>query len=160
MPTPTYTPLANITLGSAAATVTFTSLTSHRDYIVVCTGTSASASNWAIRLNSDTGSNYTMVYMYGAGSGSYGSGTDATTSALGGGIGTSTISQSVFQIMDGSASDKHKTILNRTDRTDDATYAWANRWANTAAVTSIQVRCANGANFNTGSTFALYGVAA
>jgi len=158
MPTPTYTPLANITLGSAAASVTFSSITSYRDYILVCNGTSASGSNWSIRLNADTGSNYSAVYMYGSGS-TAGSGTEATTSALGGGVGTS-ISQSVFQIMDGSASDKHKTILNRTDKADDATYAWVNRWANTAAVTSIQVRCANGANFSTGSTFALYGVAA
>jgi len=158
MPTPTYTPLANITLGSAAASVTFSSITSYRDYILVCNGTSASGSNWSIRLNGDTGSNYTAVYMYGSGS-TAGSGTEATTAALGGGVGTS-ISQSVFQIMDASASDKHKTILNRTDKVDDATYAWANRWANTAAVTSIQVRCANGANFSTGSTFALFGVAA
>lgn len=156
MPSATYTPLANITLGSSAASVTFSSISqAYRDLVLVCAGTSASNSNWQLRLNSDT-ANYSTVYMLGAGSGSGSSGTD--TLLLGGGIGTS-LSQSTFQIMDYSATDKHKTVLNRTDKVDDATYAWANRWASTSAVTSVLVRCANGANFSTGSTFALYGIA-
>lgn len=158
MPTPTYTPLANITLGSAAASVTFSSISqAYRDLVLVCNGTSASNSNWSIRLNSDT-ANYTQVYMYGAGSGSGGSGTDSASAVLGGGVGTS-ISQSIFNIMDYTGTDKHKTVLNRTDKVDDATYAWVNRWASTSAVTTVLARCANGANFSTGTTFALYGIA-
>lgn len=154
MPTPQYTALATTTLATAASSVTFSSISSgYRDLMLVCQGTSASNSNWSLRLNSDT-TNYSAVYMFGNGS-TTGSGTD--TLLLGGGIGTS-LSQSTFQIMDYSATDKHKTVLNRTDKVDDATYAWASRWASTAAVTSVLVRCANGANFSTGSTFSLYGV--
>jgi hypothetical protein len=67
----TYTPIATQTLGSAAASVTFSSIPQgYTDLILVCSPVSTTGSNtfmW-IRYNSDTGSNYSLTSMRGNGS--------------------------------------------------------------------------------------------
>ena len=160
MPTATYTPLATVTLGSSASSVTFSNIpATYRDLILVIQGTVPVASNIGLRFNGDSGSNYSYVYAFGSGS-STGTGSGTDTVIYGGAFNNTSISQSTFQIMDYSATDKHKTVLNRTEETNAATYMWADRWANTAAITTIQVRLSSGGNFNSASTFSLYGVIA
>jgi hypothetical protein len=158
MPTPTYTPLANVTLGSSATTVTFSNIpATYRDLILVAEGTSAS-SNLHLRFNSDSASNYSYVFMFGNGSStSSGSGTD--TGLLGGSF-TTTRSTTIYQVIDYSATDKHKTVLNRGGASNDAVFAWAGRWANTVAINNVLVRLSSGGNFNVGTSFSLYGVIA
>ena len=166
MPEQTYRPLATVTLGSSASSVTFSSIpATYRDLIVVANFTQTDTTTAAIRFNSDTGSNYSYVSMTGSGAGalsSQGSGQDLifipffTTSA-------SSQAFSFSQVMDYSATDKHKTVLTRdlTTRTTDsllATVSQANRWANTAAITTLQVFMRAG-NFNAGGRFDLYGIA-
>jgi hypothetical protein len=158
MPTPTYTPLANITLGSSAASVTFSSISqAYRDLILVVTGTTTSDTiDVVTRYNGDSGSNYSVVMAYGTGS-STGSGASTRTYTLSGRMGTN-VSTNVFQIMDYSATDKHKTEIARGN--DPATFLQmtANRWANTAAITSINVALMSG-NFNSATSFSLFGIA-
>ena len=168
MPTPTYTPLATVTLGTTASSVTFSSIpATYRDLILVASFTQSSGSTTAgVRFNSDTGTNYSYVSMVGSGAGATSS--NATSQAL---IFvpfvSSTASTPVFsitQVMDYSATDKHKTVLNRDSATRSsdssfATTAQANRWANTSAITNLQIFMQAG-NFNSGSTFNLYGVIA
>jgi hypothetical protein len=166
MPTPTYTPLATVTLGTAASSVTFSSIpATYRDLIVVFAGTATATNSVAlIRLNSDTGSNYSSLNARGNGSNAASASTTTTgawflqaNSALG-----TTQSNAIGQIMDYSATDKHKTILSRGDTNNTegpAVEMIAARWANTAAVTSVQVYLAAN-NFASGSTFSLYGVIA
>ena len=162
MPTPTYTALANITLGTAASSVTFSSIpATYRDLVVVFNGTLTSNSGITVRNNGDSGSNYPMVIMRNDGASGTFSGTDtgngyyATWNAATSG----TRIAFILQLMDYSATDKHKTALWRnqydafgaTSRVE----AFAGRWANTAAVTSVAVVAA----LASGSTFALYGIA-
>jgi hypothetical protein len=165
MPTPTYTPLANITLGSAASSITFGSIpATYRDLIIVFVGTASATSEGRMRLNGDTGTNYSYQYMNGNGSTATGNavsgnnflrtGTNAratTTSAL----------QMNINIMDYSATNKHKTTINRADATVSGTgaEAVAGRWANTAAVTSVTIFTSTG-NWSIGTTVALYGIVA
>jgi hypothetical protein len=73
---------------------------------------------------------------------------------------SSTFFTGSFDIMDYSATDKHKTVLMRVGNTSYATTMAAGRWANTAAVTGVQFFSPGGANFTAGSTFTLYGVSA
>jgi len=163
MPTPTYTPLANLTLSGSAASVTFSSISqAYRDLVLVVTGTSAASfANCQIVLNSDAGTNYSTVYMNG----------DGSTAASGATLSTSkgwlqqnptfittTPTSVIASIVDYSASDKHKSWLSRTDRADGRTSALAGRWANTAAITSLQVKL-DGQSLAAGSTFALFGIA-
>jgi len=163
MPTPTYIPLANVTLGSSAASVTFSSIpATYRDLILVCEGRTQAGGAMGVggRFNGDTGSNYPDVYMLGTGS-STGSGSSTATS---GGFGyfDSGRSNFVVNIMDYMATDKHKTFLIRLNASAAQTVARAGRWSNTAAITSINLfnSSGNGELFGSNSTFNLYGVIA
>jgi hypothetical protein len=157
MPTPTYTPLATVTLGSSAATVTFSNIpATYRDLVVVFNGAqNASSTSYVMRFNGDSASNYSFVLM--AGNGSSSSSSSGTfTGAAPGVIGT-TQTNIFYQVMDYSATDKHKTVLTRTDDPGTQTVAWASRWANTAAITSLAIVSGNA--FIATTTVSLYGIA-
>jgi hypothetical protein len=155
MPTPTYTPLATVTLGSTAASVTFSSIpATYRDLIVVVNGTTTASVGVTFRHNGDTtDANYTSVNM--TGNGSTATSTTATNANMMSMFTTQT--QGIVQFLDYSATDKHKTGLSRGDNAGNNTRAFARRWSNTAAITSIEIA---GGTFNSGSTFSLYGVIA
>jgi hypothetical protein len=162
MPTPTYTPLATITLGSAVSSVTFSSIpATYRDLLIVFFGTGSTTLQGRIRLNSDSGSNYHYVRM--SGSGSAISSVSAASQTFGflSGIAQATTTgrlQMNLNIMDYSATDKHTTIISRADQAGNGTEAFVNRWANTSAVTSVQILTSTG-NWAIGTTAALYGIA-
>ncbi len=69
---------------------------------------------------------------------------------------------SIINIMDYSATDKHKTILQRAGSPVNVEWAVAGRVAITSAVTSITLWSPdNGSDvWISGTTFALYGIAA
>jgi hypothetical protein len=162
-----YTALANVTLGSSAASVTFSSISqAYRDLVLVFQGTSSVADRGLYaRINSDSGSNYSYVSAYGNGSTAASeSGTSSYILAHNGSASSTTVqSLIVYNFMDYSATDKHKTILIRENQPSGSTYndtaMLANRWANTAAITSISFIYSSG-NLNAGTTVALYGVSA
>jgi hypothetical protein len=160
MPTPTYTPLATVTLGSTTLSVTFSSIpATYRDLIIVFDGsTTATSAGGTLRYNGDSANNYSFVAMFGTGS-SAGSDLNTTTnSSIFNFTTTTSKSTSVVQIMDYSATDKHKTALSRSGQANGYVLAYANRWANTAAITSVEVSV-NAGNYAAGSTFSLYGIA-
>jgi hypothetical protein len=168
MPTPTYTPLANVTLGTTTSTVTFSSIpATYRDLILVVANLSATASNTIYaRLNGDTGSNYSAVVALGDSNGPASALNSSNSNglfmgAVYQGLPTSGSSQSILQIMDYSATDKHKTGLSRYGSAGRSEVDMgASRWANTAAVTSLLVRIHPSGSFNSGTSFSLYGVIA
>lgn len=164
----TYDPIASTTLTSSASSVAFSSLDTiaagYRDLILVSNAVgSGSGIDVYIRLNGDTGSNYNRAYMSGTGSSTYaGTSTNATWFFLTAwaALHNSNPWQNTFELMDFSATDKHKSALWRTDQASNyGTEAMAGRWASTSAVTSLVIGTTSG-SFNSGATFALYGVAA
>jgi hypothetical protein len=162
MPTPTYTPLATVTLGTATGSVTFSSIpATYRDLILVFNGTSTNTdiASLQVRINADSGTNYSGVFMTGFSGGAVSS--SFTDSGAVVGFTQNTGAVNIAQFMDYSATDKHKTILSRQNAaTGSLVRAIAMRWANTAAITSLLCRVDTGVNFNSGSTFSLYGVIA
>jgi len=65
----TYTPIATTTLGSAASSVTFSSISgAYTDLVLVGAGTLASNLYLNVKFNNDTGSNYSRTELYGDGS--------------------------------------------------------------------------------------------
>jgi hypothetical protein len=165
MPTPTYTALANITLGSATSSVTFSSIpaTGFRDLIFAINGQTGSNANVIYRINGDGGSNYSHVHMTGNSSTSSGAGTFGEAYATYGSVLNGTRLIINLNFLDYSATDKHKTALVRNGYTNSAASvasveALAIRWANTTALSSI-VFSTNAGSFASGSTFALYGIA-
>jgi len=158
MPTPTYVSLATITLGSTDNEIVFSSIpATYRDLILVMQArNTTSDAGVAARFNSDTGSNYTYVTMRGTGS-SATSATVSTTSMNFVDAFTTVGYIGIAQIMDYSATDKHKTVLIRKGGAFEDVQAHAARWANTAAINSITLTVSN--NFAIGSSFSLYGIA-
>jgi hypothetical protein len=163
MPTPTYTALANITLGSSASSVTFSSIpATYRDLVLVVNGNVTSNAIAIVRFNSDSGTNYPQVYMWGTSSAQ--SGTNATS---GHAITSTNIASSgsgfsgLVSVMDYATTDKHKTVLSRSGygipTTGLIVESSATRWANTAAITSLAV-VTNANQFTAGSRFDLYGI--
>jgi hypothetical protein len=161
MPTPTYTPLANVTLGSTASSVTFSSIpATYRDLILVADcGVSSGAEAMAMRFNADTGSNYNYVVATGNGSTTSSFAVSSTIFARLGSIYTGS-NNFVASVMDYSATDKHKTVIARGNSAANLVAMVASRWANTAAITSVTVLPDVANTFTAGSTFSLYGVIA
>ena len=152
-----YIPLATVTLASTASSVTFSNIpaTPYRDLVFIYNGntTSSGANDLQFRLNNDT-SNTTSVTMFGTGS-SQGSYTQNQSLAN---YGSDSRTAFIAQVMDYSATDKHKTAVIRGSSAT-LVAAHALRFASTSAVTSIVFTIAAG-TFVTGSVFSLYGIVA
>lgn len=163
----TYTPIATNTLTSATASVTFSSISgAYTDLVLICNlkHTSTNASIY-IRFNSDSGTNYSQTNLYGDGS-SAGSARSANQNkaVVSWYVSPNTALEmvTVTQIMNYSNATTYKTILSRGNRASASnspgTEASVSLWRNTAAITSL-VALPDSGNFDTGSTFSLYGIA-
>ena len=159
----TYEPIATTTTSSSATSVTFSSLGSYTDIIVVVNaGATAVADLW-MRFNSDTASNYSSTWVYGTGT-TTGSVRQSTTyiicdwyAALP--TGTNDRVTTLLNIMNYSNTTTNKTVLIRANNAASGTDAGVGMWRSTAAITSITLLTSNNA-FRDGSTFTLYGITA
>jgi hypothetical protein len=147
------TALATITLQSASSSVTFSGIPStYRDLVLVVNAEVTGNGNFTLKLNNDSG-NSSSVQMYGDGSSAVSFTETNPVWAL-------WISGQqhlgIFQIMDYSATDKHKTTLGRVNRSNGIALAGASRWASNTAVSSLVVTLSAN-SFSIGSTFSLYG---
>jgi hypothetical protein len=157
MPTPTYVPLATITLASTDSEIVLSSIAaSYRDLIVVINGASTATSLVALRFNSDTTTAYSYVLMLGNGSSSDSASASSQDEARIG-VYWSTPNVTVTQVMDYSATNKHKTILSRSNNAANRVSATASRWANTDAVHTVTV-VNDVSTFTVGTTISIYGV--
>jgi hypothetical protein len=154
MPTPTYDLIASTVLSSSASSVTFSSISQdYRDLVLVCKTDNVTV----VRVNSDTSSIYYNVRAAGNGSSTASSTFDEISWFSASNYGTSGLS--MWQFMDYSVTDKHKTVLSRVnDSTANVSMA-AHRWASTSAITALEVTTLGNGNYSAGSTFYLYGVA-
>lgn len=156
-----YTVLGNTTLATASSSVTFSSIPGGYKDLVLIVSTKADVGGQQpyLRLNGDSGSNYGQVFMEGNGS-SASSNTYAVTSLyLSYSLGISNDTEfntMLINIMDYSATDKHKTVLTRAGIYEYGVNSMAGRWASTSAVTSLTFT-GNGTSA-AGSTFRLLGV--
>ena len=154
-PINTYVPLESIVLTNAASSVTFFNIAqsdangTYKDLVLVFAGTTSASIGILSTYNGDT-SNQSRVFMY-APPGTSGTASDNE-------VIYAYTSQSVctMQILDYSATDKHKTILARSDNAAVITMATAQRWASTSAISSIALTPKSGNTFGAGSTFSLY----
>jgi hypothetical protein len=164
-PVSTYVPLATITLASTDSEVVFANIpNTYRDLVLVINAkyTGISRTTFYCRLNGDSGNNYNLVAAGGNGS-------SAVSYAQTGvnyfyGLISNQLSVNTHQFMDYSATDKHKLALTRISDAAGAAASesismLAQRWANTAAITSITLTPTNN-SIAGGSTFSLYGIEA
>lgn len=165
MPT-TYEPIATTTLSSAQSSVTFSSISgSFTDLVLVSTSTTSSANrDYNIRFNSDSGTNYSFTVL--AGSGSAASSARASNAANTGlyivsGTSTTVPGTVISHIQNYSNTTTYKTMLQRGNESGGEVCAGVSLWRSTSAITSITIYASmSSANFNSGSTFTLYGIKA
>ena len=156
----TYEPIATQTLGSAAASVTFSSISgTYTDLVLIVNASLASgAASTLMRYNSDSGNNYSGTRLIGDGSSAS---SQRTTNANNNDIGyfNTFMCASIVSIQNYSSTTTYKTCLVRAN-TSEYVFGQVQMWRNTAAVTSINITNSSAVNFNAGSTFTLYGIKA
>jgi hypothetical protein len=164
MATATYEPIATTTLGSTSSNVSFTSISgSYTDLrLVIAVGNSSAGNVVRMRVNSDTGSNYSRTEL--AGNGSSASSTRASNQTqfnLDGKSNSSTTPTELITVdlLNYSNTTTYKTILNRANNAAYATEAMVQLWRSTSAITQIDI-FPNASTFVVGSTFTLYGIKA
>lgn len=157
MPTSTWAALANITLGAAATSVTFSSIpNTYRDLVLVIAGTTDAPRTIGYRLNGDSTANYPYIYMGGPiDSGASNSLTLGLLTRMGTGQSTT-----IAHFMDYSDTSKTTVVLSRGGTAGELIRAHASRWGNSNAVTSIYIATLdiNTNAFQSGTTFSLYGI--
>jgi hypothetical protein len=159
------TTLATITLQSASSEVVFSGIpANYRDLILISEMKTLSSTASAYLKFNGISANYSTILMRGNGSDTVSSNAGATTDRLFIAYSTepttSNATNSIVQIIDYSATEKHKTILQRSNNAADAVEALVGRYASTAPITSITVGMDSSLSFAAGSTFSLYGVIA
>jgi hypothetical protein len=162
--TATYALIETVTLGSATSSVTFNVSGLGYTDLVLVTATASDLSSQSdqinCRFNSDSGTNYSNTLIYGTGT-TAASGRVANTTATS--IGRHEQNEfciGVTHIMDYSNATTNKTIISRGSSGNNIVIAYTSLWRNTAAITSIALTPSSATNFDTGSTFNLYGIQA
>jgi hypothetical protein len=165
----TYEAIATTTLGSASATVTFSSISSsYTDLRVVANVVPVNngAAYLGVRVGNgslDTGSNYSFTQLYGTGSAA--GSVRETNVTLWEFEGSQFQSSSPFtflvDVQNYSNTTTNKTVLARSSRADTIVRQSVGLWRSTSAINtlSLYVTTSN-ASFGIGSTFSLYGIAA
>ncbi len=155
----TYEPIASTTLGTSATSVTLSSIPgTFTDLILIPAATLGSFASFEIRVNGDTGSNYSYTYLYGNGT--------ITGSARADNM---TIINTVIQgtpgpvigqlhFMSYANTSVFKTILMSGGAASHIATRTVGLWRSTSAITSITISSA--ATMASGSTFSLYGIKA
>jgi hypothetical protein len=156
----TYEPIATTTLGSATATVTFSSISgSYTDLVVIFNGAITSGLDGiGVRANNDTGTNYSRTVLSGDGSSASSFNESSVTSMQIGLMGTEN-SNSIFHVQNYSNTTTNKTFLSRANAPSNRTRACVGLWRSTAAIDRLDF-IAPSSTFISGSTFTLYGILA
>jgi hypothetical protein len=159
----TYEPISTQTLGSAVASVTFSSIPQTYTDLVLVTSVKLSSGGAAgsieMQYNSDTATNYSYTYISGSGAtASSGRGSNYTAAVFGqgGNSSNSEFAVSIAHILNYANTTTYKTTVSRANESSTNVQSWTSLWRSTAAISTIKVQ----SNFATGSMFTLYGIKA
>jgi hypothetical protein len=153
------------TLGTAAASIEFTSIPQTFTDLVVLVSMRGSFNNYyseyRVRFNGST-TGFSARNLYGAGSGSGASGTfEASAFGVGATATANTFSNDQIYIPNYTSSNAKSfssDFVGENNATSAFAGLYANLWTGTAAITSIQFTEVNAANFAIGTTISLYGI--
>ena len=162
----TYEKIATTTLGSAAADITFSSITSaYTDIKVILVATNNAGEYGYFQINGDTGTNYSATKLQGSGSSAGSQRYTSQTFGIFENLNGMSSTLPLFAQLDffSYAGSTYKTVLtncandlNGAGTGGDITLC-VNLWRSTSAITSIKLYPRSG-NFLTGTTATLYGI--
>jgi hypothetical protein len=167
----TYEPIATTTLGSAATSVSFSSISSTYTDLYIVGQTGCSVTDYlTIRVGNgsvDTGSNYSRTFIEGNGS-TASSGRNTSQTKLYVGDTTSIMNNSLhysfyINLMNYSNTTTYKTFLSRIANNNSSfpgTTASVGLWRSTSAINIVTIApdTNDGRTLIAGSTFTLYGI--
>jgi len=161
----TFEKIATNTLANATtSSVIFSSISSaYTDLVAVINtgGTTSNLSSLQMRVNSDSGSNYSTTVLYGTGTSATSGGYTGQTKMLIGNIVNAlpqnVNSNCVVQVQNYSNATTYKTALARYNDSSRDVNTTVSLWRNTAAITTIEFLTPL-SFFANGSTFTLYGI--
>jgi hypothetical protein len=158
----TYEKIATTTLGTAGTTITFSSIAAtYTDLKLVWVGVTSSAADITVRLNSDTGSNYSQTYLDGTGTSAISGRLTSQTSIYlfpNGGTSTTIPSYYGFDLFSYAGS-TYKTMLTEGNGDKNGSGGVDRSvalWRSTSAITTITIRSTS--NMSVGTTATLYGI--
>jgi len=167
----TYELIAKNVLGSDTSSVTFGSIPATFDDVVLIMSlrtdrTGAITDACRLRINSDSGSNYTYRALYSDGANAYsGSGTD-TSAAISFYINSNSTTSNTFSSVEvnfpnytGSTNKSFShSLCMENNATDARMSVAAHLWSSTSAISSMLLYPQVGSNWKSGSSFYLYGL--
>lgn len=158
----TYTPIATQTLGSTSTIITFSSIPStYTDLVLVVACLDSGAGRTRLRLNGDSGTNYSRINLIGNGTSaaSY-TGTSEAQFDLSVAAGTSSTSPTaqIISINNYANTTTNKTILSRYNLASGATEVMSGLYRSTSAITSVSYFTQG--TMQIGTTATLYGIKA
>ena len=162
--TATYEPIETQTLGTAQASVIFSSIpATYTDLVLIFSGTAATGSTDSIRIrfNGDTATNYSYTNLSGNGSTASSARASSDTNIAPALINSTEVSNNIWNIFNYSNTTTFKTVLVRANIAGGLTRASVGLWRKTPeAISSITLTIVGGQNFASGCTFTLYGIKA
>jgi hypothetical protein len=160
----TYTPIATQTLSSAQASITFSSISgSYTDLVLITSASSdisADTNDIKCQFNSDTGNNYSTTFIYGAGSGGASGRSVNSSGVLIARHHATEYAVGITHFQNYSNASIYKTVLSRGLAASSIAISYVGNWRSTAAITSMVLTPTSASNFDSGSTFTLYGISA
>jgi hypothetical protein len=159
----TYTELDKVTVGTAVASVTFSSISSaYTDLVIVAMPISATADNLTMQFNGDTTTNYSDTVLWGSGTttGSLRETSTATPWLSYYANTTTNPTPTIISIQNYANTTTFKTSLIRANNAAGGVDAIVMLWRKTPeAINSILIKQKGTNNLAVGSTFSLYGIA-
>jgi hypothetical protein len=155
----TYTSIATTTLGSAASSITLSSIpSSYTDLVVVFVGANASADDFILRFNSDSTGNYSTTQLVGDGTSVQSiKSTSVAQIQLGYGT-TNRINSAIINVFNYANTSTYKTSLIDYINTNDFMRRTVALYRSTAAINSITIQRSGAGNMNAGTSMTIYGI--
>ena len=159
----TYYPIATFTTATSSTTsYTFNSIPStYTDLVLICNlKATSSNSSIVVRFNSDGGSNYSNIQLYGNGSSTFSQRfSNQTEGYLSfSGFPTATFAPTIVNFMNYANTTTNKTYIGRGGYAGGYVDTSVGLWRSTTAISSMTLYAGN--YFDTGCTFTLYGIKA
>jgi hypothetical protein len=157
----TYDAIATTTIGSSVASYTFSSIPStYTDLILIVSNLDSGAGRTRLRLNGDTGTNYsrTNLSANGSSAASYrGSNENQIDMSVIAGSSSTEPATLIININNYTNAITYKTVISRYSLGSAATETTVGLWRNTSAITSVTYFTQG--NLLSGTTLSLYGIA-
>jgi hypothetical protein len=156
----TYEAIATTTLTATASSIDFTSISSAYTDLVLIMYLQDSGSGATVRLNNDSGSNYSRTLLYGSG-GTATAYRDSGTTIPTGGQPSPNFAPEIMHFMNYSNTTTFKTVLTRQNEGILSFIAiGASLYRSTSAINRITINATSANSLQVGTQVSLYGIKA